>query len=176
MSRSGRMIIVLGIALLLIVIWSSFIAPISTSWAEASDNIAAQADRVDQAGARAAAQRANVVAFGPVASPTRRDTESQDMLEAVRSIMDTHDVRDYDFNEASSAVKVGTATLPGIERIRATLDFETGDEQAIDIIAALEDSPAIEVISSARVQKGASGRRLAVQLTIEAWIRGGRRR
>ena len=60
MSRSGRMIIVLGIALLLIVIWSSFIAPISTSWAEASDNIAAQADRVDQAGARAAAQRANV--------------------------------------------------------------------------------------------------------------------
>jgi len=176
MSRSGRAIIMLGGAVLLVLAWSSIFSPLAARWAEAADSIESQTERVERATSQAAAQRSNVIAFGPVNPPTRRATESQDMLEAVRSIMAAHQVRDYDFNEASSAVKVGAATLPGVERIRSTLDFETDNEDAIDIIAELEDSPSIEAISSAKVQKGKSARSLAVQLTLEAWTQGGARR
>ena len=82
-----------------------------------------------------------------------------------------------EFDEVSSAVKVGGSSLPGIDRIKATLGFDAEHEKAIEIIGAIEDSPAIEAISNARVQRSkVGGRVLAIELTIEAWVRGGRRR
>ena len=177
MSRSGRMIALLGLGLLVVLFWSELISPISTSWGEAADEISRQVTRVDRAATQAAAQRANVVAYGPMVSPAQRATESQAMLEAVNAIMDEFGIRAYEFNESSSAVKVGGSTLPGIDRIKATLKFEAPEEKAIEILGALEDSPELESISNARVQQGkAGGLSLGVELTIEAWIRGGSRR
>ena len=153
------------------------ISPIATSWGEAADEISRQVTRVDRAATQAAAQRANVVAYGPMVSPAQRATESQAMLEAVNAIMAEFGIRAYEFNESSSAVKVGGSTLPGIDRIKATLKFEAPEEKAIEILGALEDSPELESSSNARVQQGkAGGLSLGVELTIEAWIRGGSRR
>ena len=177
MSRSSRLIFGLGIVLVVFLLWSSIIDPVSAGWSDAADNIAAQTARVEKAASQTAAQRSNVVAFGPLASPLQRSTESQDMLEAVNAIMSEFAVRGYEFDEASSAVKVGGSSLPGIDRIKATLGFEAEHEKAIEIIGAIEDSPAIEAISNARVQRSkVGGRKLAIELTIEAWVRGGRRR
>jgi type II secretory pathway component PulM len=177
MSRSSRLIFGLGIVLVVFLLWSSLIDPVSAGWSDAADNIATQTARVEKAASQAAAQRSNVVAFGPLASPLQRSTESQDMLEAVNAIMSEFAVRGYEFDEASSAVKVGGSSLPGIDRIKATLGFEAEHEKAIEIIGAIEDSPAIEAISNARVQQSkVGGRKLAIELTIEAWVRGGRRR
>ncbi|MDG1837703.1 MAG: hypothetical protein P8I91_02740 [Phycisphaerales bacterium] len=177
MSRSSRLIFGLGIVLIIFLLWSSVIDPISAGWNNAANDISTQTARVEKAASQAAAQRSNVVAFGPLASPLQRSTESQDMLEAVNAIMSEFGVRGYKFNEASSAVKVGGSSLPGIDRIKATLGFEAEHENAIEIIGAIEDSPAIEAISNARVQRSKlGGRILAIELTIEAWVRGGRRR
>jgi hypothetical protein len=177
MSRSGRMIALLGVGLLVVLFWSELVSPISTSWGGAADEISTQLARVDRAATQAAAQRANVVAYGPMVPPAMRATESQAMLEAVNAIMDEFGIRAYEFNESTSAVKVGGSTLPGIDRIKATLKFEAPEEKAIEILGALEDSSELESISSARVQQGkAGGLSLAVELTIEAWIRGGSRR
>ena len=177
MSRSSRLIFGLGIVLIIFLLWSSVIDPISAGWNDAADDIATQTARVEKATSQAAAQRSNVVAFGPLASPLQRSTESQDMLEAVNAIMSEFAVRGYEFDEASSAVKVGGSSLPGIDRIKATLGFEAEHEKAIEIIGAIEDSPAIEAISNARVQRSkVGGRVLAIELTIEAWVRGGKRR
>lgn len=177
MSQSGRMIAVLGLGIVVILIWSELIAPISTSWGEAAADISGKIARVDRAASQSARQRANVVAYGPMRSPAQRATESQAMLEAVNAIMDEYGIRAYEFNESSSAVKVSGSTLPGIDRIKATLKFEAAEEKAIEILGALESSPELESISSARVQQGKSGGlNLAVELTIEAWIRGGGRR
>ena len=177
MSRSSRLIFGLGIVLIIFLLWSSVIDPISAGWNDAADDIATQTARVEKATSQAAAQRSNVVAFGPLASPLQRSTESQDMLEAVNAIMSEFAVRGYEFDEASSAVKVGGSSLPGIDRIKATLGFDAEHEKAIEIIGAIEDSPAIEAISNARVQRSKlGGRVLAIELTIEAWIRGGKRR
>lgn len=177
MSRSSRLIFGLGIVLLIFLLWSSVIDPISAGWNDAADDIATQTARVEKATSQAAAQRSNVVAFGPLASPLQRSTESQDMLEAVNAIMSEFAVRGYEFDEASSAVKVGGSSLPGIDRIKATLGFDAEHEKAIEIIGAIEDSPAIEAISNARVQRSkVGGRVLAIELTIEAWVRGGNRR
>ncbi len=175
MSRGTRLIFGLGLVLVVFLLWSSLIDPVSSSWGTAADEIESQTSRVERARTQAAAQRSNVVAFGPLSSPAQRATESQDMLEAVNAIMTDFGVRGYKFNEATSAVKVGGATLPGIDRIKATLSFEAGHEKAIEIIGALEDSPALEAISNARVQRGKSGGKLAIELTIEAWVRGGKR-
>ena len=177
MSRSSRLIFGLGIVLIIFLLWSSVIDPISAGWNDAADDIATQTARVEKATSQAAAQRSNVVAFGPLASPLQRSTESQDMLEAVNAIMSEFAVRGYEFDEASSAVKVGGSSLPGIDRIKATLGFDAEHEKAIEIIGAIEDSPAIEAISNARVQQSkVGGRVLAIELTIEAWVRGGKRR
>jgi type II secretory pathway component PulM len=177
MSRSSRLIFGLGIVLIIFLLWSSVIDPISAGWNDAADDIATQTARVEKATSQAAAQRSNVVAFGPLASPLQRSTESQDMLEAVNAIMSEFAVRGYEFDEASSAVKVGGSSLPGIDRIKATLGFDAEHEKAIEIIGAIEDSPAIEAISNARVQRSkVGGRVLAIELTIEAWVRGGKRR
>jgi hypothetical protein len=177
MSRSGRMIALLGVGLLVVLFWSELVSPISASWGGAADEISTQLARVDRAATQAAAQRANVVAYGPMVPPAMRATESQAMLEAVNAIMDEFGIRAYEFNESTSAVKVGGSTLPGIDRIKATLKFEATEEKAIEILGALEDSSELESISSARVQQGkAAGLSLAVELTIEAWIRGGSRR
>jgi hypothetical protein len=175
MTRGGRIIIILGGGLLLLIIWSELLAPIASGWSEAADSIAAQVDRVDRAESAATSQRSNVIAFGPLTPPSQRAPESQAMLEAVNTIMAEYDIRDYEFNEASSAVSVGGSALRGIDRIKATLEFEAEHEKAIEILGALEDSPALEAISNARVQVGKSARSLSVQVTIEAWIRGGRR-
>ncbi len=177
MSRSGRMIALLGVGLLVVLFWSELIAPISASWGGAADEISNQVDRVDRAATQAAAQRANVVAYGPMVSPSQRANESQAMLEAVNAIMDEFGIRAYKFNESSSTVKVGGSMLTGIDRIKATLKFEAPEEKAIEILGALEDSPELESINSARVQQGKTGGlNLEVELTIEAWIRGGTRR
>jgi type II secretory pathway component PulM len=177
MSRSSRLIFGLGIVLIIFLLWSSVIDPISAGWNDAADDIATQTARVEKATSQAAAQRSNVVAFGPLASPLQRSTESQDMLEAVNAIMSEFAVRGYEFDEASSAVKVGGSSLPGIDRIKATLGFNAEHEKAIEIIGGIEDSPAIEAISNARVQRSkVGGRVLAIELTIEAWVRGGKRR
>ena len=177
MSRSGRMIALLGVGLLVVLFWSELIAPISASWGGAADEISNQVDRVDRAATQAAAQRANVVAYGPMVSPSQRANESQAMLEAVNAIMDEFDIRAYEFDESSSTVKVGGSMLTGIDRIKATLKFEAPEEKAIEILGALEDSPELESINSAHVQQGKTGGlNLEVELTIEAWIRGGTRR
>ncbi len=177
MSRSGRMIALLGVGLLVVLFWSELIAPISASWGGAADEISNQVDRVDRAATQAAAQRANVVAYGPMVSPSQRANESQAMLDAVNAIMDEFDIRAYEFDESSSTAKVGGSMLTGIDRIKATLKFEAPEEKAIEILGALEDSPELESINSARVQQGKTGRlNLEVELTIEAWIRGGTRR
>ena len=177
MSRSGRMIALLGVGLLVVLFWSELIAPISASWGGAADEISNQVDRVDRAATQAAAQRANVVAYGPMVSPSQRANESQAMLEAVNAIMDEFGIRAYEFNESSSTAKVGGSMLTGIDCIKATLKFEAPEEKAIEILGALEDSPELESINSARVQQGKTGGlNLEVELTIEAWIRGGTRR
>lgn len=177
MSRSGRMIALLGLGLVIILLWSELISPIATNWGDAADDISGKISRVDRAVSQSVSQRANVVAYGPMQSPSQRATESQAMLEAVNAIMDDFGIRAYEFNESTSAVKVSGSTLPGIDRIKATLKFEAAEEKAIEILGALESSPQLESISTARVQQGkGGGLNLAIELTIEAWIRGGGRR
>ena len=177
MSQSGRMIALLGLGLVIVLFWSELISPISTGWGEAADEISGKISRVDRAAIQSTAQRANVVAYGPMRSPAQRATESQAMLEAVNSIMDDYGIRAYEFNESSSSIKVAGSTLPGIDRIKATLKFEAAEEKAIEILGALESSPELECISTAKVQQGkGGGLNLAVELTMEAWIRGGGRR
>lgn len=172
MTRGGRVIIILGGVLLLLLLWFEFLSPISTSWSDSANTIAAQVDRVNRATAQAAAQRSNVIAFGPIAAPTKRSDESQDMLETVNTLMAEFNIRNYEFNESSNAVKVSSTALPGIERIKATLRFSSDVEKAIEVMGALESSSSIEAINAARVSKGQSERELDIELTLEAWVRG----
>ena len=177
MSRSIRLVAVIGIALLLFLIWSSTISPIAAHWSDEANQIVAQVDRIDQAANTATAQRAAVIAYGPMSSPASRSNESQDMLEAITKIMAESGIRKYNLTESSSAVKVGGGALQGVERIKATVTFSADDEVAYEAIGALENSANLEGITSARIKRGKDGgRSLDIELTLEAWINEGRRR
>lgn len=174
MSRTMRLLSVFCVILVVFLLWSVMIDPISTSWGMSAERIEQQVDRIEAASAQTVSQRDAVVAFGPLASPKSRAAESQDMIEAVAAIMAEYGIRGSELNEAPSAVKVGASTLPGIERIKQTLKFETDYETAFDVLAALEASPALEAITSTRIQRGRTrSESLDVEVTLEAWIRGG---
>ena len=170
MSRSIRMVAVVGVAVLLFLLWSATISPLAAYWGDQSDMIVAQVERIEDATAAASAQRAAVIAFGPMSSPERRASESQAMLEAITQVMSDSGIRKYELTEHSSAVKVGGTALPGIERIKATVSF-SADEIAYEAIGALENTPLLEGITSARIKRGkAGGRSLDLVLDLEAWI------
>jgi hypothetical protein len=171
MSRSIRMVAVVGVAVLLFLLWSATISPLAAYWGDQSDMIVAQVERIEDATAAASAQRAAVIAFGSMSSPERRASESQAMLEAITQVMSDSGIRKYVLTESSSAVKVGGTALPGIERIKATVSFSADDEIAYEAIGALENTPLLEGITSARIKRGkAGGRSLDIELALEAWI------
>ena len=177
MSRSIRLVAVIGVALLLFLVWSSTIRPIAAHWSDESNQIVAQVDRIEKASNTAPSQRAAVIAYGPMSSPASRGNESLDMLEAITQIMAESGIRKYNLTESSSAVKVGGGALQGVERIKATVSFSADDEVAYEAIGALENSPSLEGITSARIKRGKDGgRSLDIELTLEAWIKEGRRR
>ena len=96
MSRSIRMIAVVGVAVLLFLLWSATISPLAAYWGDQSDMIVAQVERIEDATAAASAQRAAVIAFGPMSSPERRANESQAMLEAITQVMSDSGIRKYE--------------------------------------------------------------------------------
>lgn len=55
------------------------------------------------------------------------------------------------------------------ERLTARVNFEASPDDAMAIIAGLESRPEIETITSAHLTRS-SGRRLSVQLNVEAWV------
>ncbi|MGI9014607.1 MAG: hypothetical protein ACR2GY_10210 [Phycisphaerales bacterium] len=58
------------------------------------------------------------------------------------------------------------------EKVIAEVRFESSQENAFSIIAALEDDPAIESVSMVRMNRSADPRKmtLMVQITVEAWV------
>ncbi len=59
-----------------------------------------------------------------------------------------------------------------MERISGDLKFEARPEAALSIISELEDSPAIESITSVRLSTEAGPGKVRVDLTLEAWVVG----
>ena len=131
---------------------------------------------IDAAGGGPLATRNAVLAYGPMETPGSREDGSQALLEAIKGVMAHYGITDYKLNESGSGVTVRGLTGGRIERIKADLTFNAQGEAAIEIIADLEASHAIESIESLRITRGKRSGTLDITATAEAWVAARSRR
>ncbi len=118
-----------------------------------------------------------IVAHGPVSIPDPDDAEAgSDAFNAtVTAVLKAHSVRNDSFDRRDlSKLKLDHASFvpAGQEAhyISGDLRFEASPDEAIAVIAELESSPDIEAVTSVRMTRPGSARRVKVQVTLEAWV------
>jgi|GEM_PF-1950932 len=113
--------------------------------------------------------------FGPINPPASESEGAEQMAKAVVDVVKKHVAHfSYDAQRASSRLSgSGGATIAGnqkLSKVTGDVQFEATPEETAKIIAELEANPAIEAINSLRIQRKDADRKVAVRLTVEAWV------
>ncbi len=152
----------------------------AAEWRRQADSIQAQLQDVHDG--RSIADKLlkmqdTIVAHGPVSIPDSDDAEAgSDAFNAtVTAVLKAHSVRNDSFDRRDlSKLKLDHASFvpAGQEAhyISGDLRFEASPDEAIAVIAELESSPDIEAVTSVRMIRPGSARRVKVQVTLEAWV------
>ena len=152
----------------------------AAEWRRQADSI--QADLQDVHDGRSIADKLlkmqdTIVAHGPVSIPDSDDAEAgSDAFNAtVTAVLKAHSVRNDSFDRRDlSKLKLDHASFvpAGQEAhyISGDLRFEASPDEAVAVIAELESSPDIEAVTSVRMTRPGSARRVKVQVTLEAWV------
>jgi hypothetical protein len=182
LPRAAQWAIAGGGAIVLFFLYSDYVLGTASRWN-------AEADRREQSLARAKSindgSRINkpleqaIQAIGEVEVPADEAATSAALKQTVSDVLKKFTVSNDRYTTATPG-KLPRGTMGGIlngreaRYISGNLEFETSDESAPAIIAALESSPAVESISALRITRagggGASNRRVNVRLTLEAWV------
>ena len=116
------------------------------------------------------------ITYGTVTLPDTKAVGSLELTSVIQGIMETHGIKNDTFFQSKSS-NIKQSTLPGIakggekiERIKGELDFQAKPSTAMAIIADIESNPAIDAVSSVKIDKGESGK-VRARLSIEAWVR-----
>ena len=122
--------------------------------------------------------REPMLALGGVVPPGDESQGNRALQSVVNDVLKRHTVsRDsFKYRGASKLPRGTLRTVVGsgqrLERISGDLSFEAQPKAALSIISELEDSPAIESITSVRLSMQAGPGKVRVDLTLEAWIVG----
>ncbi|MBL9140827.1 MAG: hypothetical protein JNK53_03070, partial [Phycisphaerae bacterium] len=151
-----------------------------------------EGDRIERALARSSARKSlvtpdlvrSVSVFGPVEPPGTSDQDRIELGNAINEIFKRHHVTASSFDSrAAQRLKDPEGIVfggIGIDRVQAEVKFEVTPEELPKVLAEIEAHPAIEAISTLRLQRTPDAtKRMQVQATIEAWVqasRGNRRR
>jgi hypothetical protein len=182
LSRGGQVAVA---AVVVLLAWLA-LEQWSWSWARAWTS---EAERIELAlsDSRALASAADPVAvkgaelFGPVEPPVGESEGAEAMAKAVVEVVKRHAHSNfsYDAQRASSSLPGAPVMIGGsgqrLSKVTGEVQFEASPEEAARIIEALEASPAIEAISSMRLQRRDGERKVMVRLTVEAWVYAARR-
>jgi hypothetical protein len=181
LPRAAQWAIAGGGAIVLFFLYSDYVLATASGWN-------AEADRREQSLARARSindgARINkplehaIEAIGEVELPADEAATSAALNQTVSDVLKKFQVSNDRYTPATPG-KLPRGTMGSIlngreaRYISGNFEFETTDENAPAIIAALESSPAIESIGALRITRagsGASNRRVNVRLTLEAWV------
>lgn len=182
LSLRDRWVLGLFGAFLAVVVLNQYPWQWARDWEAKGDRIEAALDRYSQRGNLVNNELVRAVSvFGPVEPPGQGDQDRIELGNAINDILKKHHVNGSSFEsrtgqrlrDSDSAAFGGG----GLERIQADVKFDVAPEVLPKVLADLESSPAIETISTLRLQRVAdASKRIQVQATVEAWVIASRRR
>ena len=110
--------------------------------------------------------------FGPVLPIGSESEGAQSMATAVVEIVKKYSTTNfsYDAQRASTRLSGVSANGEKIAKVSGELQFECSADVFSKIVADIESSPAIESISSIRLQRKEAEKKLDVRMTIDTWV------
>lgn len=179
--RAAQWALAGGGAIVLLFLYSDYVLATASRWnaeADRREHLLARAQSINDGTRITKPLEQAIQAIGAVEVPADEAATSAALNQAVIDVVKQFSVSN-DRYTPSTPGKLPRGTLGSIlngreaRYISGSFEFETTDENAPAIIAALESSPAIESISALRITRagsGASNRRVNVRLTLEAWV------
>ena len=110
--------------------------------------------------------------FGPVLPIGSESEGAQSMATAVVEIVKKYSTTNfsYDAQRASTRLSGVSANGEKIAKVSGELQFECSADVFSKIVADIESSPAIESISSIRLQRKEVEKKLNVRMTVDTWV------
>jgi len=179
LPQRWRVLIPLAALVLGFVLYTDWVWPIAERWHGDSERIESILRRArDNEAELPRAIREAVVALGPINVPRSEEEGSLALGRVANEVIGRHgSVRDVAFDGRIGSRLPPTAlreivgsTGQRVERVVGELRFTATPEQAVAVVRDLESSPEIESVSRIRLLRDEETRRVAVTLTIEAWI------
>ncbi|MCE9619392.1 MAG: hypothetical protein K8R92_05750 [Planctomycetes bacterium] len=166
-----------GVLLLALVVAYFAVDALSWSWARSWNE---QADRIQKILSDTAETIANndsasnvgPETFGP-AEPIGSESEgAESMAKAIVGIVKKYSTTNfgYDAQRASTRLSGMSAGGDKLSKVSGELQFECSPEVFSKIVADIESHPAIESISSIRLQRKEAERKVVVHMTVDAWV------
>lgn len=184
LPRSMQWIAFATVLLIGFLLWANLIQPTAAGWHEESNEIERNLVRLNKSDSIPTDIRQATIGYGELQLPDRKQQGSLELAEHVQQLLEEYGISDNKFRmTASSPLNASksaglTRGNDKIERLKGEVEFSTKPSIAIDIISAMESDPAIDAISSIKLDRESLGN-IRVRIQIESWVRasrGGRRR
>jgi hypothetical protein len=179
LPRAVRWLAIALVTVVAFIVVNDYVWAIGRYWHEKADTIERKVtDAGDKAQReqQARALQTAVVALGPVEMPDSLAESQETLRGAVTSVLAKYrsvtGSDSFDPKGAATMPEVLRGALPGkrIERISGEVRFDASVEDAIAIIADLESHPAIESVTTVRIIRQSSIKKVRVNLTVDAWV------
>jgi hypothetical protein len=179
LPRFAQLGIAAGLALVVYLVWSDYISPVTHSLRERANAIQEDVRIVRESGRierELERMRPAILALGPVQVPRDGATGGEAMHIAVNEVLGAHQVSNiaFSFSQRGGLGRTKLASIVGgrqVQVLAGVLQFDAAPDVAARVIAELESRREIETISQLQMNRIA-GRRVNVRLTLEAWVVG----
>lgn len=167
----------IAIGIVVFLIWSDYIAPVSREFKERADEIAADVRTVRDTAAMDRQIRAHediIRGVGVVQKPRPASQGEIALNQAVNEVVGEFTVTNYSYSMRVQG-SLSAGALPGLtgglrpQLLTGDLKFNATPDVTMAIIAKLESHPEIESLSTVRISRIA-GRRVSAHIMLEAWV------
>ena len=149
----------------------------SWSWARSWNAQADHIQKIISDSAQIIEESDTTVHAGPelygIVNPIAGESEgAESMAKAVVEIVKKYSTTNfsYDAQRASTRIPGLSASGEKISKVSGELQFECSPDIFSKIVADIESSPAIESISSIRIQRKEAEKKLVVRMTVDSWV------
>ena len=149
----------------------------SWSWARSWNAQADHIQKIISDSAQIIADSDTAVLAGPelygLVNPIAGESEgAESMAKAVVEIVKKYSTTNfsYDAQRASTRIPGLSASGDKISKVSGELQFECSPDIFSKIVADIESNPAIESISSIRIQRKEAEKKLVVRMTVDSWV------
>lgn len=169
--------ILAALGIVVFLVWSDYIRPLNHDFKDRADRIAADVQMVRDTEAldqEIKQLEETIHGMGAVQRPRPEGDGKIALNRAVNEVLQQYSISDDSFSTRVSG-SLQRGSLPGLttetpaQLLTGELKFDASPDDAIAIIAALEMRPEVEAVNTVFLSR-IGGRRVGVQITLEAWV------